>query len=248
MGAKLYSDADRYGVAPASPLVEAVHSQLQDLVRRKLSESGGEWRDFVFGSAEQLIGAADVQAIEDRIIAAGHRFNWSAMISASERPQVYASADGLGQDGADFSFEHPEAVIAAADEHGREQRGAGDNVVRRPENVMGTARHVRTNAQVLAFMRDGVPEGTIAIIDDSGGTLTAPILEKFAGVICAGGTVRSHLGILTREYGIPCVMNARISGIRDGDIVEVECSAEARTAESYQRGEEMPARIWRRGA
>jgi phosphohistidine swiveling domain-containing protein len=94
-------------------------------------------------------------------------------------------------------------------------------------------------------MRSGVPEGSIAVIDDSGGTLTAPILEKFAGVVCAGGTVRSHLGILTREYGIPCLMNVRLAGIFTGDLIELETSAPARTADSYQRGEEMPARIWK---
>ena len=65
-------------------------------------------------------------------------------------------------------------------------------------------------------------------------------------MICAGGTVRSHLGILTREYGIPCVMNAKISGIREGDLVEIESTAAAKTAEAYQKGIEMTARVWRR--
>jgi signal transduction protein with GAF and PtsI domain len=91
----------------------------------------------------------------------------------------------------------------------------------------------------------GVPPGTIAVIDDSGGTLTAPILEQFMGVICAGGTVRSHLGILTREYGIPCFMNSKISGIREGDTVRLECTATAKTADAYQKGIEMTGRIWR---
>ena len=90
-----------------------------------------------------------------------------------------------------------------------------------------------------------MPTDTVAIIDDSGGTLTAPILEQFKGVICAGGTVRSHLGILTREYGIPCVMNAKISGIREGDRVEIESTAPAKTAEAYQNGVEMTAKVWR---
>ena len=75
--------------------------------------------------------------------------------------------------------------------------------------------------------------------------MAAPILEQFKGVICAGGTVRSHLGILTREYGIPCVMNAKISGIREGDRVEIECTAAAKTAEAYQTGKEMTAKVWR---
>jgi len=37
-----------------------------------------------------------------------------------------------------------------------------------------------------------------------------------------GGTVRSHLGILTREYGVPCLMDAQLDGLRDGDRIKVE--------------------------
>ena len=92
-----------------------------------------------------------------------------------------------------------------------------------------------------------MPADTIAIIDDSGGTLTAPILEKFKGVLCAGGTTRSHLAILTREYGIPCLMNSRLSGIKDGDILEIETSAKAKTTDDYQSGVEASARVWRTG-
>ena len=57
--------------------------------------------------------------------------------------------------------------------------------------------------------------------------------------------MRSHLGILTREYGIPCLMNARITGIYEGDEVEIETTAPAKTAEAYQTGQDMPAYIWR---
>jgi signal transduction protein with GAF and PtsI domain len=120
-------------------------------------------------------------------------------------------------------------------------------VVRHAANLVGTARYIRSNEQVLALLTDGVPAETIAVIDDSGGTLTAPIIERFAGVICAGGTVRSHLGILTREYNIPCLMNAKVAGIKDGERVEIEVSAPAKTAEDYQKGVERTARIWRLG-
>lgn len=243
---ELANDSDRYGVAEASPLVEAVHSQLRALARGGIAACDGDWHRFVGDETDRVVNADAIEAIDAMIFASGYRYQWSAMISVSERPDAYVAAEGVGGDLATFSFEHPEAITAPAGADGREQRGVGDNVVRHPRNLVGTARYIRSNAQVMAFMREGVPPGTVAIIDDSGGTLTAPILEHFAGVICAGGTVRSHLGILTREYGIPCLMNARISGIRDGDIVEIEVCAEARTAESYQRGEEMPARVWRR--
>ena len=59
-------------------------------------------------------------------------------------------------------------------------------------------------------MREGVPEGTIGLIDDAGGTMTAPILEEFEGVICLAGTVRSHLAIISREFGVPTLMGLRL--------------------------------------
>jgi signal transduction protein with GAF and PtsI domain len=92
------------------------------------------------------------------------------------------------------------------------------------------------------MLTEGVPEGTIAVIDDSGGTLTAPILEDFAGVVCMGGTIRSHLGILTREYNIPCLMAADLDGLADGDTVLVEYSKPA--ADAYAaRDDAARARI-----
>jgi hypothetical protein len=45
-----------------------------------------------------------------------------------------------------------------------------------------------------------------------------------------GGTVRSHLGILTREYNVPCLMNATVDGLADGDEVTVEYSKPAADA------------------
>jgi phosphoenolpyruvate-protein kinase (PTS system EI component) len=49
-------------------------------------------------------------------------------------------------------------------------------------------------------------------------------------VVCLGGTVRSHLGILTREYNVPCLMNATVDGLADGDTVLVEYSKPAADA------------------
>ena len=83
------------------------------------------------------------------------------------------------------------------------------------------------------------------MIDDSGGTLTAPILEDFKAVLCLGGTVRSHLGILTREYGIPCFMNCKLDAVlRDGDTVELETTAAAVAGEDYEKGKAVRARVW----
>ena len=236
-------DRLRHVDPPASPLVEATLELVRAVVRRRFEAWDGDWASFVTDGAD-TVTSADIAAIETRILASGHRFDWSASISAAERPEAYKPAAGA-EDAADFAFEHPNAIVVAADDAGREQRGVGDNVVRHDKNVIGTARYIRSNARVLAYLTDGVPPGTIAVIDDSGGTLTAPIIDQFAGVICAGGSVRSHLGILTREYGIPCLMNSRLSGLRDGDLVEIEAIAPAKTTEDYQSGTEKVGRIWR---
>jgi len=244
--AKLYVDSDKYGYQAASPTVEAFHGAIKDIVRQKLAKAGADWGSFVFDKSYDLITAEDMRKVEKMLTDAGHKFDWSAAISPRERPDIYKPAAGVSDsDMATFSFEHPEAKTGAADGNGRELRGIGDNVVKLPKNTVGTARYIRSPDQVLKYLNDGVPADTIAVIDDSGGTLTAPILEHFKGVICAGGSTRSHLGILTREYGVPCLMNAKISGIRNGDVVEIESTAIAKTAEAYQKGVEMTANVWR---
>ncbi len=243
----LYIDADKYAENEGPAVIAAFHTSIKQLVRDRLEQSGIPWRDFVFNKSFDLITKKDFEDVEARIIASGYRFTGSAMISVRERPDAYKAIAGVDGGSKEFSFEHPEAKTGSPDATGKKLSGQGDNVLRTANNTVGTARYIRSSDQVLRLLSDGVPANTIAIIDDSGGTLTAPILEQFAGVICAGGTVRSHLGILTREYGIPCVMNAKISGIREGDRVEVETTAAPKTAEAYQKGIEMIAHVWKLG-
>ena len=245
--AKLYIDSDKYGDQAGSPIVEAFHSAIKDIVRSKLDESGVDWNSFVFDKSYDLISAEDMQRVEKKLLDAGHRYDFSAVISAQERPDAYKPVEGIDSEDKDWTLEHPDAPSGDADENGRALCGVGDNVVPYPGMTSGIARYVRSTDHVMKYLSEGVPDGTIAIIDDSGGTLTAPILEQFSGVICMGGTVRSHLGILSREYGIPCFMNAKITGIKEGQKVEMETNAAAKTAEAYQSGVEMTANIWKIG-
>jgi phosphohistidine swiveling domain-containing protein len=242
---KLYIDDDRYAEDIPGALLDAVRGHVCALARRKFQESGATWNEFVFSATDHLITAQDLAEVERRILETGYRFRWSAVISQREQPDAYRSADGVGSEVGTFCFNDPDAVIGPPDASGRAQCGTGDNVVRYPRNVTGTARYVRSSEQVIHYMRDGVPPNSIAVIDDSGGTLTAPILEQFGGIICAGGTVRSHLGILAREYGIPCLMNAKIRGLHEGELVEIESSADAMQAEAYFSGQGTHARVWK---
>lgn len=242
--AQLYTDTDKFESSEGPAVVEAFHSAIKDLIRARLDDSGLAWKDFVFSKEYELITAEEIEKIEQSVLRSGYRYQTSAVISYVERPEAYKPIEGADATSDTFSFEHSDAVTGAVQE-GRQKRGQGDNVVEFPRNVIGTARYYRSIEDVMTGLHEGVPEDTIAIIDDSGGTLTAPILERFTGVVCAGGTVRSHLGILTREYGIPCVMNSKISGIVNGDIVEIGVSGPAKTTEAYQKGREMSVPVWK---
>lgn len=244
--AKLAVDSDKFGDHTPSPTVDAFHGAVQNFIRKKLSDLDGDWQRLIQGDIESTYNSKNFEDVEKQLLNTGHKFDWSAAISPQERPEAYKPAEGVTEeDLKNFSFKHPEAPYSDKDANGKEQRGCGDNVVKYADNIVGVARYVRSSQRVLKWLTDGVPEDTIAVIDDSGGTLTAPILERFKGVICAGGTVRSHLGILTREYGIPCLMNAKIDGIFEGDEVEIEASAKAKTADDYQTGREVTAKVWR---
>lgn len=242
---KLFWDTDKYeGRATPAPIIEAFHGATKSLVRARFEASGKSWSEFVFGAGIDDITSKDFEAIDKSVLDCGYRYLGSAVISVSERPEAYQPMANAGSSES-FTFEHPEAQIGAVEPDGRQQRGQGDNVVRYEHNIVGIARYYRNVQDVMRGISDGVPANTIAIIDDSGGTLTAPILQKFAGVICAGGTVRSHLGILTREYGIPSFMNAKVNGLFEGDLVEMAVSAPAKTNEAYQQGLEMSSPVWK---
>lgn len=231
--------SDKYGAQEATKVPRAFHEATRALVKKKVAEAGGDWQSFVFDRSYDLLTAKDFAEIETAFLQkTGHKFDVSATISAKEQPAKYKAV-------AQVEVARPGSAGARGGE--KVVVGEGDNVVRHPKNVEGVARFIRTSEIVMDMLMNGVPENTIAIIDDSGGTLTAPILEQFKGVICFGGTVRSHLGILTREYGIPCLMNAKVDGIGEGDRVEIEVTATAKTAQDYQAGRSATAKIWKLG-
>lgn len=91
--------------------------------------------------------------------------------------------------------------------------------------VRGTWRSLRSPDDVLALM-DSTAEGVVACVADAGATFLAPIFDELTAVVCLSGTPQSHIGIVSREYQVPCVMGAALAGAEpaDGDLVEVDCS------------------------
>src|SRR5690606_31812053 len=79
---KLYVDTDKYGYQSDFPIVEAYNAAVKDLVRRSLADSGRPWQEFVFGTEYDYLIKEAMQAIEDRLLAYGYRFEPSAMSSS----------------------------------------------------------------------------------------------------------------------------------------------------------------------
>jgi phosphoenolpyruvate-protein kinase (PTS system EI component) len=206
---------DKWARASATPTVEAFHTAIRALVAERFAAAGKPWEECVHDPAFEFT-REDFEKVEADLLATGYRFEMSATVSLAEAPEKYKQQAAPAATGA-----------AATDEQGRPVVGTGDNVFRAKSDVTGIARFVSTVEKVMEMLTEGVPEQTIAVIDDSGGTLTAPILGDFTGVLCMGGTTRSHLGILTREYGVPCLMAVELDGLQDGDAIVVEYSKPA---------------------
>jgi len=105
-------------------------------------------------------------------------------------------------------------------------RGVGTKVFD-AASVQGRWRKLRSPDDVLALM-DTSAEGIVACVADAGATFLAPIFDELTAVVCLSGTPQSHIGIVSREYQVPCVMGTTFIGPEpaDGDTVEVDCSGE----------------------
>jgi signal transduction protein with GAF and PtsI domain len=92
--------------------------------------------------------------------------------------------------------------------------------------VRGSWRRLTSPDDVIELM-DTTAEGVVACVADAGATFLAPIFDELTAVVCLSGTPLSHIGIVSREYQVPCLMAASLtSEPNDGDAVEVDCSVD----------------------
>jgi signal transduction protein with GAF and PtsI domain len=80
---------------------------------------------------------------------------------------------------------------------------------------------------VLALMDSGA-EGVVALVRDAGATFLAPIYHELTAIVCTSGTVRSHIGIVSREFQVPCAMACAFADAEPatGTEVELDCSGD----------------------
>jgi signal transduction protein with GAF and PtsI domain len=96
--------------------------------------------------------------------------------------------------------------------------------------VTGTVRVMEGRDDVIDLL-DALDDGTVepgevvVVVRDAGATFLAPLYAELAGIVCTAGTMRSHVGIVSREHGLPCVMGCAFDEAPvTGQVVELDCS------------------------
>ena len=86
---------------------------------------------------------------------------------------------------------------------------------------------VRGEVMVIKGIRDAekMKEGSILVAPNTNPELTM-IMRKAAAIITDWGGVTSHAAIISREFGIPCIVGTDIATqvLKDGDLVEVNAN------------------------
>jgi pyruvate,water dikinase len=87
-----------------------------------------------------------------------------------------------------------------------------------PGKVRGKAKIIRNLYDI-----DKLESGDIMVVGSMGPSCT-PLFKKAAAVLADIGGVLSHAAVLSREYGIPCIVGFRVatSVIQDGQLLEVD--------------------------
>jgi phosphohistidine swiveling domain-containing protein len=71
-------------------------------------------------------------------------------------------------------------------------------------------RRASSVADVFALMKEPDLGEAILLTESATATSVVPLLGKVRGLICTSGGITSHLAIVSREFGLSCLMAAEI--------------------------------------
>ena len=90
--------------------------------------------------------------------------------------------------------------------------GTGRNVFEEERVVEGPVRWLDSPAAVIEFVTSGDARSSIALSRGGTTTFMAPALTSgVLGLLTLQGAPESHLGIVSRECGVPCIMSVRFA-------------------------------------
>jgi signal transduction protein with GAF and PtsI domain len=86
--------------------------------------------------------------------------------------------------------------------------GSGIKAFSSEKGAVGSIRFLDSPDEVLEFIDGPGVQDTVVISRGGTTTFMSPaLMSGVAGLITLQGAPESHLGILSREFGIPCVMS-----------------------------------------
>lgn len=89
----------------------------------------------------------------------------------------------------------------------------GFNSFETDKKPIGTVKYLPDPKSVIALIQSGKLKDHIVLAQGGTTTFLAPVLSMGCmGVITLSGAPESHLGILSREFQIPCVMTTYLTG------------------------------------
>jgi signal transduction protein with GAF and PtsI domain len=90
----------------------------------------------------------------------------------------------------------------------------------------GVVREVTAPSDVLDLLGDA-PKDLIVLMHTAGATTLSPLFGDIAGIVCTTGTEGSHVAILSRDFGIPCIVGTELTDADlDGRRVRMEPSGQ----------------------
>ena len=95
---------------------------------------------------------------------------------------------------------------------------------------VGTGRRANSLDEVFALLKDPDLGDAVLLVDSPSATAIVPLLAKVRGIVCADGGMTSHLAIVSREFGLPCLMAADVASLGDLDGTPLTVSAEGEIA------------------
>ncbi|KRF21158.1 hypothetical protein ASG90_01770 [Nocardioides sp. Soil797] len=102
--------------------------------------------------------------------------------------------------------------MSAIDATAERQIGTGIKAFTSSNGATGKIRFLDSPEEVLDFIDGPDVENTVVISRGGTTTFMSPaLMAGVAGLITLQGAPESHLGILSREFGIPCVMSTEFT-------------------------------------
>jgi len=93
----------------------------------------------------------------------------------------------------------------------------GEIVFPTDEKITGVIRHMGGTQDVLQALDEFDLDETIGLVRAGTCSFASPLLSNdICGLITLEGAPQSHLGILSREYGISAIMGRNALEVRDG--------------------------------